>query len=431
MPGPPNQYRGAGQRERASSFTDGPPMSLVNQDARDRRYPREEYFTPTRQRQETEHSGVRWAVVTAVTSCTGLGLAVVADGDDLSRRGDAYHTTGAFFWLGLLLIFVPIAGRVLMRATDRRERFALIILLGAALYVVKVLTSPGGFTNFDEYIHWRNTIDILQTRHLFSYNPLLPTAAYYPGLAAITAGLVSITGLNVFVSGLIVIGVARLIISASFFLIAEGVTGSPRAASLASLIYASNPMFLFWSSSFAYEDLALPLAAFVIWWIGRTRNNSDYLAPIVAIVSVAAIIVTHHVVSLMLAALLVIWWFIERFTLRSTNTRHSLGFLGLVSASGALIWFFLVARPAAAYLFTNNIAPAFNQTISLILHHSGSRQLYSSGGYVSPTWETLLASPLSVCSWWRYHADFTWRGMLPRGKAEQRELGSCRGVGLP
>lgn len=388
MPSPPGQYRVTGQRESAS-YGVGPTGPMFGGNARDWWYPRADDLSLTRRPQEVENVGPRWTVVGALTLCTALGLTSVAAADHLSSQGYAYHTSSTFFWFGLLLIFVPIASRVLMRATHARERLALIIILGIALYLVKILASPDGFTNFDEYIHWRNTIDILQTRHLFSYNPLLPTAGYYPGLAAITAGLVSLTGLSTFMSGLIVIGIARVIISASFFLIAEGVTGSSRSASLASIIYAANPMFLFWSSSFAYENLALPLAVFVIWWLGRTRNCSGHIVPIVVIISVAATIVTHHVVSLMLAALLVAWWLIDRFTPRSANTRHRLGVIALVSSSGALIWFFLVARPAAAYLFDNNIAPGLDQTISLIFHHGASRQLYSSGGYVSPKWETL------------------------------------------
>jgi hypothetical protein len=382
----PNRFRVDGQRNRAS-LIDTRADSVLNEKPRDRWHPREQNANPTR-RHARAHFGLNWAVVGSLTACAVLGLVLEAVADKLSSRGYAYGTTSVFFWLGLLLIFVPIAGRVLMRGAGRSEQIALITLVGIGLYAVKILASPDGFTNYDEYIHWRNSIDILQTHHLFSSNPLLPTAAYYPGLAAITAGLVNLTGLSTFASGLIVIGVARVLISGCFFLIAERVTGSGRAASLASLIYASNPMFLFWSSSFAYEDLALPMAAFVIWWFGRTRNRPGYLGPIVTIISIGAIIVTHHLVGLLLGPLLITWWLIERFALRPTKAQHLLGLMALISTSGALIWFFLVARPAASYLFTNNIAPALDQTASLIAGHSSSRQLYASGGYVSPAWET-------------------------------------------
>ena len=371
-------------------------------------------------REGTNYGRSSPALIT-LTLCVVLGLTAVTIADSLSRQGYAYSTTSVFFWFGLLLIFVPIAGRVLMRATDQGERVALIILLGIALYLVKILASPDGFTSFDEYIHWRNTEDILRTHHLFSYNPLLPAAAYYPGLAAITAGLVNVTGLSTFASGLIVIGVARVLISACFFMIAEKVTGSSRAAAGASLIYAANPMFLFWSGSFAYENLALPLAAFVVWWLGRTRSQSSHLVPIVTTISIVAVTITHHFVGLAVAVLLAAWWLIERLTQRSTVRQHSLGLMVLISGSVALIWFFFIARPAASYLFTNNILPAVQQTGSLILRHSASRHLYASGGYISPKWETfagfaavgllVLALPLAL-----YVA---WRVTFPAGRAAQ------------
>jgi hypothetical protein len=381
----PGQYGVVGQRNRlpvADSL-----LSSSSRHTQDSTQPRE--LAPILRSGLPERSDfVSSSVALGVSAlCVALGLADVDVSDSLSRQGYAYGKVSGFFWLGLLLIFVSIADRVLMRRTRRGEQLVLIILLGIALYSVKILASPSGFTIYDEYIHWRNTEGILRTQHLFSFNPLLPTAAYYPGLAAITAGLVKLTGLNIFTSGLIVIGVARVLISGCFFLIAEKVTGSTRSASLASLIYATNPMFLFWTSSFAYENLAIPMAVFVIWWFGRTRNLKGLLAPIVAIISILAVTVTHHVAGLTLAALLTTWWLAERRSQRSSAKQHSLGLMALISSSASLIWFFLVARPAAAYLLSGNIIPALQQTSSLVFGHGAARHLYTSVGYVSPKWE--------------------------------------------
>ena len=424
----PNQY-GLAKRD-SVPIANSPPSSTLNQHTWDSRQSRQQ--GPALVAEMPENPTIdedvnnywHWATLITLMNCSVLGLAAVAIADSLSRRGYAYHTTLAFFWLGLLLIFVPIAGRVFIRSTVRGERVTLIIFLGITLYLVKILASPNGFTIFDEYIHWRNTEDILRTQHLFNFNPLLPTAAYYPGLAAITAGLVNLTGLSAFISGLIVIGVTRVLISACFFLIAEKVTGSSRAAAGASLIYATNPMFLFWSSSFAYEDLALPLAAFIIWWLGRTRNRSGGLVPIVATTSIVAVTITHHFVSVAIAALLGSWWLVERLTQRSVVRQHRLGPMVLISVSAALIWLCFVARSTASYLFTNNILPALQQTGSLILRHSASRHLYASGGYISPKWETfaglaavgllVLALPPALYVAWRImfregRAARTWR----------------------
>jgi hypothetical protein len=299
-----------------------------------------------------------------------------------------------------------------MKKVDRRERLILVVLLGVSLYLVKYLGSPSAFTFSDEYIHLRNTQDILRTHHLFSYNPLLPTAAYYPGLAAVTAGLVDLTGLSTFASGLVVIGVARILFVACYFLIAERVTRSDRAAAGAVLIFAANPMFLFWSSAFSYENLALPLAAMTIWWLGRTRRVNGLSALSVAIVAILAVTVAHHVVGFALSALLGTWWLIERLKKTRSPARRNVGLMALLSTTTTLMWFFLVARPAPSYLFSQNIFPALRQTVSLVLGHISPRHLYVSGGFVTPEWETiagfaavgvlLLALPPGLYLAWRH-----------------------------
>ena len=61
-------------------------------------------------------------------------------------------------------------------------------------------------------------------------------------------------------SALIVIGVARLIMMLALFLLFERLSGSSRVAGLAALVYCASPNFLFWSSQYSYQSLALPLA---------------------------------------------------------------------------------------------------------------------------------------------------------------------------
>ncbi len=336
--------------------------------------------------------------VSVTMLCTALGIACVAGADVASRSG--YSVAYALFWLALLLIFVPIAFGVLRKDADRRERLLFVVVLGIALYLVKVLFSPDAFAFTDEFIHLRNTQDVLATGHLFAYNPLLPTAAYYPGLAAVTAGFVDLTGLSPFASGIVMIGAARLLFCLCLFLIAERVTGSSRGAAAASLIYIANPMFLFWGASFAYEDLALPLAAFVVWWLGLTRREAGRSAQIVTVIAIVAVCVTHHVVGFALTALLGAWWLAEGLTQRGVSAprdavraaRITLEFMAVFAGAMTLTWLFLVARPAPTYLFTDNILPALQQTVSVLLGWTPMRQLYTSGGYASPTWEIVAGA---------------------------------------
>jgi hypothetical protein len=379
---------------------------------------------------------LRW--VAGVLVCTAAGLVCVGVADALSRAGHSYSGALALFWLGLLLVFLPVAFRVLMRDAGLRERLGLIVLLGASLYVVKVLGSPYGFTFTDEYIHLRNTEDILRTGHLFQLNPLLPTAAYYPGLAAAAAGLVDLTGLSTFVAGLLIIGAARLLISACFFLVALRVTRSSQAAAAASLVYVANPLFLFWSSSFSYEDLALPLAAFVIWWLWRTRREASRLVPVVTVGVIAAVVVTHHVAAFALTALLAAWWLAERLTSRQPEAQQerlpawrqvvrrvtprrsvggqSIGLMALAAGVGFAVWLQFVAKPAESYLLNSNIVPALRQVGAVLLGHASLRHPYSGGGSAAPLWYVLagFAATLLLLAGLSLAVLRLWRaGLLP------------------
>jgi hypothetical protein len=364
--------------------------------------------------QEPRSARFAYGWVTAIVLCSAAGLCILAVADEASRGQNTSVPTYMLFWLGVLLIFVPIAFRVLARDVSTRERLTLIVFLGLALYLVKVVGSPYTFTFVDEYVHVRNTNKIMSMRHLFTWNPLLATAAYYPGLGALTAGVVELTGLSIFAAGLLVVGITRVLLSAYFYLIFERVTHSGRAAALASLIYVANPMFLFWSSTFTYENLALPLGAFVVWWIGRTRNRGGLTSMVVAVAGIIAVTITHHIVGFALAGLLAAWWFAEHVGCRATKAaRRQVGILAIVAWCAVLAWFFVVARPAPTYLIAGNILPALQDTFNVITGHTAPRQLYHTS-ITPPAWEPLAG----------FAAVFVLLAVLPSGLLQARW--SCR-----
>ncbi len=333
--------------------------------------------------------GFSWGSATIVTISTELGLGCVQIADQRAFHGGNFGRDLDFFWCGLILVFLPIALRAIMRGTPRAERIALILLLAAALYVVKVESSPYAFTYNDEYIHWENTQHILDSGHIFQYNALLPTAAYYPGLASLTATLVRLTGLSVFVSGLIVIGVGRIIIAACLFLVAEKMTGSSRAAAVGTVIYAANPMFLFWSAQFAYEDLGLPLAAFTVWWLCTTRRSESRAAQLITVLAIFAVTVTHHISAFALTAILAMWFLAELIARKPRIERRYVGAFAIFAGALSVLWFFFVARPAAGYIIDENLKPMLHETIQLINGHAG-RHLYS-GGTAPPKWFIVMS----------------------------------------
>ena len=262
-------------------------------------------------------SGFGHAPLLALTSAAGVALVSVADA--LSRSGRPFAQP--LFWLGLLVIFLPIAARLASTAPRRGERIALVLVLGIAFYLVKVLHDPFAFASADELVHQHNVLAIIQSQALFGHNPILPVTPLYPGLEAVTAALTSTGGTSTFTAGLIVIGIARLILMLALFLLYESVTGSGRIAGVAAALYATNPHYLFFDASFSYESFALPLAVLAVYAVSRaTFPQLEYPRrwparpfplvnrewAIVAVAAICTVVVTHHITSYGLVA--PSWW---------------------------------------------------------------------------------------------------------------------------
>lgn len=253
-----------------------------------------------------------WLPTLMIVHAAGL-LAVslanrsVASGSSLSNL---------LFWLGLAVMLVPTAMRLISTDASRQERVGLLISLGMALYLVKLIQSPFTFTYSDEFIHLFNTNQILQKGTLFSENMVLPVSSLFPGLSSVTAAIVTLTGLSIFQAGAILIGAARLLLVIGLFLFAEQVSRSPRIAALATLIFMCNSNFLYWSAQFAYESLSFPLIIGVLYLIARRERSgrrSTYMAyTIMALLAVSAIVITHHLSSYFMVAFFFGWWALIR-----------------------------------------------------------------------------------------------------------------------
>jgi hypothetical protein len=243
------------------------------------------------------------------------GLVSIALGNNAAREGAA----GAelLFWGGLSLIYGPIAFRLLSTSASRIERICLVVLLGVALFLVKVLYSPLQYPPFDELATWRQTHDVLTTGHLFSTNPIAAGYPAFPGLETITAALSELSGLNIVHAGVIVIGVARATLMLALFLLLERVIGSARAAGIGVAVYACNPSFLYFDAQFGHESLALLLGGtlllVVVDWVEPARLDRLVAAGLLAamVLVACAMTIAHHMTSYALSAFLVCWAILE------------------------------------------------------------------------------------------------------------------------
>ncbi len=336
-------------------------------------------------------SGPLPALFVLISQTLGVLLASLAGA--LARSADASIAEIAF-WLGIAAIVGPTAFRLVHLQPRRSERLILLAGLGISTYLVKVVIWPVQFTFHDEFVHWRTAADIVSTHHLFAENPLTPVTAFYPGTEIVASALAQLSGLSLFASGLIIIGAARLLLMLALFMVFEEISGSPRVAAIAGLVYAANPNFLFFDAQFAYESVSLPLGAFLVY-LSLQRPPTDRRHRIATAAAIAltamGLAVTHHLTSWLVTAGLVVSLL---FALVIGRRRQPPPFgLAVAAASGAAavgVWFAYVGVSAITY-----VAPVLSGGGSAVLHliegESAARRLFVSAGQVSPVWEQAVA----------------------------------------
>ncbi len=339
-----------------------------------------------------------------------VALILIAMGNNAARNG--LDSAPYMFWVGLVLIYAPIAFRLMSTSASRAERLALGLVLGLSLYVVKILAAPTGFERFDELGTWRATNDLLQTGGMLSSNPLVISTSGFPGLEAVTAALSELTRLSIFHSGLIIIGAARAALIVALFLFMEQVTRSARAAGIAIAIYACNPSFLYFDSQFGYESLALALAAALLllslrWTRASPQGRAAAPGMVVAMgVLACGLTVTHHMTSFALLAFLGLWAGLIAYEARPKS--GAVADAGTMPAGGSgwtagpglpaallggamLIWFATVAAGVTIDELGGVFGDAIDSAIRLITGERGPKALFAGGGETNTVFLRLLA----------------------------------------
>jgi hypothetical protein len=353
-----------------------------------------------------------WLPTLSLTCALGLLLVALADSDARGARGSA----ALLFWAGLLVLFVPVALRLGSSRVVRCERIELVALLALGLYVVKVLHSPLFFTFHDELVYWRTTNDVAQSDHLFHENPLLPVSPFYPGLAIAATALASTSGLTIFGAGIVAIGVARLVMVLTLFLLYERVSGSARVAGIASLLYMANPNFVFFSGEYSYESLALCFAALALFAAAcRERQSHDARVgfTLAILAAVGALVITHHLSSYAFAGFFILWTLAAFRRKQANGGPPSPGGIAVLAVVAALAWLVYVATLTMEYV-TSGLGGGLSELIRLIAGEVTARQLFrDTTGQVPPLWEQLASSasvglillglPFGLLQLWRRH----------------------------
>lgn len=328
---------------------------------------------PSRRGWRTPSPGVLplLAVVAAV------GLLLIALGNNAAREEADGATT--LFWAGLVLIYGPIAYRLLSASPSRTERIGLVVLMGVALFLVKVLYSPLLYPPFDELATWRQTDDLLEGGRPFTTNPIASGFPGFPGLETAAAAIVQLTGLSIFQAGIVLIGVARAGLMLALFLAIERISGSARAAGIGVGVYALNPSFLYFDSQFAHESLALMLGATlflvaVAWSQPRRLEPRTSLGFVLAIVLLSWVVtITHHMTSYLLAAFFVVWAVMAKL---ASGRAARLVFPAVLLVASTVAWFVFVAGDDTIEELGNVFSGAIDSVLRLITGGSGPKTLF-------------------------------------------------------
>jgi hypothetical protein len=349
------------------------------------------------------------AIAVSVGWCELSGMAAVVHAYNIAQTTLTSTSEFAWFWIGMFLLELPLAGFIAFRATPRAMRTVLVILYGLVSYAPKLLRNPTSPVYHDEFAHWRATYEILSTGKLFQHNPITSIIAQYPGLHAATAALVHATGLTIWQAATLLLILFHVALVLGIAVLAQALGFNNRVASLIAILYSLNSSFLYFDTQYAYESVAITLAVWTLVAYVRTirsRPGSGQASwSVLTVVLSAGTVITHHlstftlvlIMALVSLALSIPWLGRTEGWIRTAVMAWSLTLVTMLMAGA---WFLFVAPATWSYL-----SPFLSQGLSELMQEvngSGTgRQLF--GASLSPWWEPksayfvpLLAAGLAV-----------------------------------
>jgi hypothetical protein len=356
----------------------------------------------------------QWGWLPALSVVGACGLLLVATAYTGARMGMWWSPV--LQWAGEIVLFAPLAGRLLSRRPTREERVGLVVVLGVLLYLVRVLFSPLEFKFVDEFQHLRSTQDVLLSHHLFQNNPILPISPLYPGLEIVASALVSLSKLPIFPMGIILIGAARLVMVLGLYLFYEEASKSAWIAGVASMLYMTNAHYQSLAAMFIYEALALPVATLVLFAVARSEDPDSVKRlgmRLTAMLGLVAVVITHHLTGQILVAFLILWSVVAALLRYARRGQSNPGGTAILALVLALTWIAYVAPMTVNYA-GGPLLGAIREVIRLILApEAGAETIRLPGGPLLERVISLAAIGLIVLGlpfglsqiWRRYRAN--------------------------
>jgi len=341
-----------------------------------------------------------WGWLPALSLTCALALVLIALG--LSAATYPGPSKDVLFCAGASLLFLPLCARIAWPPASRFERIGLLLVAVGALYIIKLLASPLGFTPFDEFLHWKTADDIMVRQQLFTPNPLLPISPLYPGLEIAATAIANITDLPLFASALLLMAVSRVIFVCALFLLFEAITMSPRVGAVACIVYMGNSSYPIFHAAFSYESLAivfLVLALLATACAEAQPADRGRRAMLLAAPFLLVLAVTHHLTACLTAVLLAL---LAAIALLGRDASWRRGALATLSASALLAasaWPTLMGSSITDYLLPT-LQAALEDILQLLKTWTPVRKPFvSTDGSLAPLWQraTMLCALALVC----------------------------------
>jgi hypothetical protein len=371
----------------------------------------------------------------AFAACESAGVTALVRSYTIAQTTLTNTSEFAWFWTGMFLLVLPLAGLLGRRGTPPAMHTGLLILYGLVSYAPKLLRNPASPLYHDEFAHWREAHEILTTGKLFQPNPIISIIPRFPGLHAATAALVHATGLTIWQAGTLLLVLFHVTLVLGIATLAQSLGMSNRTATLAAVLYGLNSSFLYFDTQYGYESMAITL---VVWTlvayvraIRSQRGQGRAAWSVLTVMLAAGTVVTHHLSTLTLVLIMALvsltvslpWlaigesrvyegatavgWAREGGTqmgwpgrgAREGLARTALTAWGLTLVTAIMMgaWFRFVAPTTWSYL-SPFLGEGLSQLMQVAKGSGGARQLF--GASLSPWWEqksAYLVPVLALC----------------------------------
>jgi len=368
---------------------------------------------------------LRWLLASTLPQAallSAVGLAIQEAAYQLAARSGSDAAVQVLFFFGLMLVFVPCAGLLVRRDVPRSTRIAAGLLMGGALLVSQWLPHPLLLAGYDELLHLTSLSHLVDGRHFFTPNTVMPVSPYYPGLELFTAGVHWMMGLSGLPSAFLVVLSARALLLVTLFLVVERIAHSDRVAGLAIALYIANPQFYSFDAQYAYETLAVALAITALHYALRAvdRPASRRRALLASTSALALLAITHHITSwaMLLGLAAATAW------LAVVGNRPAARVFFVLACLDALIiagWTTFVAGKIGRYMGPM-VRQAGDSLLRIVLREERAQTLFMQAtGVRTPAWEVSLIL-VSVILWVGLLLAATFSGPSRRLLRQRRAL---------